>query len=453
MPEHQTGHPDLNLLRSIARNLVVRPLPQGPVTQDVLRAEGLGRARRNPDALVGILRSGVEAFSELSEKTFRKIPGLERGTAFSGYQEEFLTVLLSRHLGKDITTIVDADVLAIEKHFADWFSGKAAKRTIFVPCMISPWPSPRFSIGPVSFIFLNDVSASEYYPHGGPEDQLNVFGFDSLIAAMRNNGSHWLAVIDIDGCDQQRSIEVGDLAVDLGIVALQLAAPYLGTKNMSRLATRRGPRIKETLSAVDSYYYFGSSNTEPGIPIGNGYLKKIVCESSLLITAVGNCIHSFTTGSYRLPNLEQAWCDAAYWLHQGLGEPLDSIAVAKLETAIEVLLRAESTRGSQSRIEAALDTFYGLAADEHITTNSQITARQFAKGFVRDRSRVLHGTWSTLNVRLESSRESLENLAVTLVRASAMELDAYIQTDVPADDVDAFLAWTKSQRRQRATKR
>jgi hypothetical protein len=123
MPEHQTGHPDLNLLRSIARSLVVRPLPQGPITQDVLRAEGLGRARRNPDALVGILRPGVEAFSKLSEKIFRKIPGLERGTAFSGYQEEFLTALLSRHLGKDITTIIDADILAIEKHLPTGFPG------------------------------------------------------------------------------------------------------------------------------------------------------------------------------------------------------------------------------------------------------------------------------------------------------------------------------------------
>jgi hypothetical protein len=75
-------------------------------------------------------------------------------------------------------------------------------------------------------------------------------------------------------------------------------------------------------------------------------------------------------------------------------------------------------------------------------------AKEFAHGFVRDRSRVLHGTWSTLNARLGGSRDSLENLAVTLARASALELDAYIQSALPTDDTDAFLSWVKSRRQK-----
>lgn len=162
--------------------------------------------------------------------------------------------------------------------------------------------------------------------------------------------------------------------------------------------------------------------------------------------AVGNCVRSFATGAFRLPKLEQAWCDAAYWLHQGLAEPLDSIAVAKLETAIEVLLHAESSSGSEKRIITALETYYGLKPGDPITLESQTTAKQFAKGFVRDRFRVLHRTWSTLNVRLGGSRDSLENPAVTLVRATATELDAYIQNPSPTDDTEAFLVWVKARR-------
>ena len=64
----------LSLLRRIVHNLVRRPLPTGQITHDVLRAEGLGRARANPDALVGILSPGAEAFNQLSEIIFRSNP-------------------------------------------------------------------------------------------------------------------------------------------------------------------------------------------------------------------------------------------------------------------------------------------------------------------------------------------------------------------------------------------
>ena len=85
---------------------------------------------------------------------------------------------------------------------------------------------------------------------------------------------------------------------------------------------------------------------------------------------------------------------------------MDSIAVTKLETAIEVLLRAESKSGSEKRIIRAMDTFYALGPDDPVTPNSSVTTKAFAKRFVEDRSRVLHGTVSTLNVRMADSRDS-----------------------------------------------
>jgi hypothetical protein len=160
------------------------------------------------------LRPGADAFSQLSEILFSKSTALGRGTSFATYEEEFFSDLLDRYLGRDPNSIVEADVLATEGRLLDWFAKRAANRTIFVPCVISPWPSPRFSIGPISFVFLEDVKSSEYYPHSGSLSQLTKGDFDELLAVMRTERAHWLAVVDIEGCDRERALEMGDLAVD-----------------------------------------------------------------------------------------------------------------------------------------------------------------------------------------------------------------------------------------------
>jgi hypothetical protein len=162
-----------------------------------------------------------------------------------------------------------------------------------------------------------------------------------------------------------------------------------------------------------------------------------------VIEAVGKCVTSFATGLFRLPNLERAWCDAAYWLHEALAETSDAIAVAKLETALELLLRTESTSGSGSRIELILSAFYSLSPNDMVTSESTTTAKQFAKGIVQDRSRILHGTWSTLNPRLGVDRRGTEQFVVEVIRRAAVELEAYSNTTAPLDEIEPFLTWVK----------
>jgi hypothetical protein len=442
------GH-EVGLLRRIVARLAERPAPNGPLTQDILVAGGFARAMQRGPGLVGILRPGYEHFTTLCDLMFSRSAKMERGATFADYQDEFFDFLLTNYLGRDPGTIVEADADGVEKRLSAWFADRSATRTFFIPCAITPAPSPRFAIGPIKFIFIDDVAKSEYMSIAGVSWAPT---FDNLVAEMRKDRAHWLAAVEVQDCDRHRGQEVGELAVDIGIVAFQLAQPYLGTRNMSRLAARRGLRTKQTLSvAADGEPSGGFSVLEAGMPIGQGYLGQIVRESAPLMTSVGNRVRAFTTGSFRLPKLEQAWCDAAYWLHEGLAEPMDSIAVTKLETAIEVLLSAESASGSESRIISAMDTFYALGPDDPITPNSSVTAKAFAKGFVRDRSRLLHGTLSTLNVRMADSRDSLENLATTLVRATVQELDLYLESPSPVDETEAFLAWIKARRRQART--
>jgi hypothetical protein len=126
-------------------------------------------------------------------------------------------------------------------------------------------------------------------------------------------------------------------------------------------------------------------------------------------------VSSFVTGHFCLSNLETAWCDAGYWLHEALAEPIDSIAIAKLETAVEVLVRAESTARSKRRRLTTLNTFYGLAPDDPIAQGSPVTAKQFAQAVAGERSQILHGTRSTLNSQLSSNRVGLEHFVMTVI--------------------------------------
>ena len=171
----------------------------------------------------------------------------------------------------------------------------------------------------------------------------------------------------------------------------------------------------------------------------------ILQKAAPIFTAVGNVVHSFASGSFRLPVLEQAWCDAAYWLHQALAESIDTIAIAKLETALEVLLRAESSRGSEQRMLEILSAFFDLGPDDPIAPRSLLSARQFARNIVRDRSRILHGTWSTLNAR-GMDRAGMEGFVVSVLRTAVIELEAYAHSAGPADDIDEFLSWMRRRK-------
>lgn len=433
---------EVGLLRALARNLISKPSPSGPITQDFLRAEGLARVRRQANGLVAILRPGHKAFTDLSESIIGQFPAMERGTIFGNFETELFD-FLATYVGRDPASISAVEVSALHDHFAAWFAELASPRRIFVPCVISPWSAPCFSVGPAVFIFIEDATQSEFYPRGDPSDILSRDGFDRMLQLMRDAHANWLACVPIQGCEHQRAEEIGALAVDLAIVALQLAAPALDTRTMSRLDARRGMAVKRTLSEAHNYYNAGWTRMEPGLAIGTGTLADILQKTEPLITAVGSCVKSFAGGRFRFPNLERAWCDAAYWLHEALAEPLDSIAVAKLETALEVLLHAESASGSQTRMLTILETFYGLKPEDPLTDGATTTAKQFARSVVRDRSRILHGTWSTLNSRLASNRNGLENFVTTVIRRAALELENYALTASPEDNIDAFLAWVK----------
>ncbi len=360
---------EIGLLRTLATHLERRPLPFERLTRESLRREGLGRVREKTDGIISIRIPGHYAFTELTDCLLDRLPAMERGATYADIQIELFN-FIEDYVGHEPSIVGSKDAKALVAHFEKWFADRALPRRVFVPCVISRTPAPRFEIGPITFEFIDRVIASDFYPHRGGEAALDRLGFDDLVRWMRERDADWLARVSVDGCEQRRAEEIAELAVDLVIVALQLAAPYLDTRTMSRLDARRGTSQKRTLSESDGYHNVGWTRKEPGLAIGQGTLPDILTKAELIFTSVGKVVRSFASGSFRLPVLERAWCDSAYWLHQALAESIDTIAIAELETALEVLVRAESTRGSEQRMLEILNAFFDLGPDDPIAPGS-----------------------------------------------------------------------------------
>jgi hypothetical protein len=367
---------------------------------------------------------------------------MERGTRFADIRTEF-TGFLSRYIGHDPASIDVTHVTDLHHHFEQWFSRLAVPYQVLVPCVISKWASPRFSVGPVAFVFIDDIARTEFYPPA--ENIVGRSDVDDLLKHMKDARANWLARVSIEGCERRRAKELSDLATDLAIVALQLAVPIRETtREMGRLDAHRGTPVRLTLSEAGGFFHREQNWSAPGDIIGKGTLAHFLGAHEPMTAAVGRCVMSFATGKYRLRKLETSWCDAAYWLHQALAEPNDAIAVAKLETALEVLMRAQSRKGSQARIEAILAGFYGLKPNDPLHDATAMTAKQFAKDLVEGRSRVLHGVDSTLNPRLSRDRTGAEEFAIAVVGRAALELDVYANLDSAADDHEKFLEWVSA---------
>lgn len=435
---------EIGLLRTLATHLERRPLSFKTLTQESLRREGLGHGREKAGGIIAIRIPGHHAFSELSDCLLDRLPIMERGAIHADIQTELFN-FIEDYVGREPSTVGSKDAEALVAHFGKWFADKTLPRSVFVPCVISRTPAPRFEIGPVTFEFIDRVATSDFYPHGGGDAALNRHGFDNLVRWMRERDADWLARVCVEGCEQKRAEEIAELAVDLVIVALQLAAPYLDTRAMVRLDARRETSQKRTLSEANGYFSGGWIRKEPGMAIGQGTLPDILQKAAPIFTAVGNVVRSFASGSFRLPVLERAWCDAAYWLHQALAESIDTIAIAELETALEVLLCAERSKGSGRRMLGILSAFFDLGPDDAIAPGSPLSARQFARNVVRNRSRILHGTWSTLNAR-GIDRAGMEGFVVTVLRMAVIELEAYAHSPDPADDIGEFLKWVRQRK-------
>lgn len=184
--------------------------------------------------------------------------------------------------------------------------------------------------------------------------------------------------------------------------------------------------------------------------LGGAAFDTFVNQGVGILTSAGERIRSFITGGGTLPKLEMAWCNGAFWFHEALAEPLATVAIAKLETAIENLFGSSSLGESKKRILRALQGVLGLKRDDPIAPGASITVSTYVEKIVEVRSRILHGNWSTLTEELPIGREEVASLTRSLLMHYTQQIDAYAATPNSVDEAVQFLDWIVAQRAAQA---
>jgi hypothetical protein len=154
--------------------------------------------------------------------------------------------------------------------FDEWFHTLALSRRVFVPLRADALGCAAVHDRPGYFVCIDDIVESEFYPSGSNQDTVAKSSFDTLMQLMAGTHAHWLARVYVEGCEPQRAEEIGELAVDLAIVAFQLAAPNLDTRGACRLDSQRGSAEKRVISEANGSYDAGRTRRERGSAIGPG---------------------------------------------------------------------------------------------------------------------------------------------------------------------------------------
>jgi hypothetical protein len=438
---------NLSLLKTAVSGLGSAAFPAGTFGDAWIRSLGFAKAKMvlHTQRVNGITPQGLLSLTELTEAIFKSSPRLRRGTNFNKLLDAAHGILLSEFHDKPPDDIDAADLKLIESKIADWFDGQVADRTHFIPCTVFERQIPPFSIGPVSLLHIADFSL-----HKQSESSFEAFDlqFGTLLQLMSLRSSHWIAVIEVKGCEETRSTEVADISVDIALGGLCLAFP---NGHIARTTGRtRSPRTATVISRGDDIQCeVRNDMTELAMPAHAAI--QLLQSAKELLDSVGRRVTAYLAGQSKFMTLEQPWCDACYWYHEALAESLDTVAVPKLETAVEVLLRAESTSGSSARMRAAFKAFFGLGPEQLIPGSLSTTVEALIKSVVTSRSRVLHGTWSTLAEDLRLDRAELVRLVRSLLIEYTTQLDRFMQDANARDDRDTFMKWVEDHRAARQT--
>jgi hypothetical protein len=336
---------------------------------------------------IGLDSQGVSAFNEFVASVWSGSTGYQRGVSLNRLSQATLNIIADHFSERAPDSIGQEDVAEVINLVTGWISAEIGDRRHFIACGIIQEYANSFKIGPVSFQHLNDFT--------GSEERAAVRGDKAIESAMVHFWSHyahWAATVDIIGCEAERSQELAELAVDLSLVGVQLVIPINYSRHMARKNARQVPAPIQNVSIADGrghvekHYYIAGMDWTVQTEVRRERFDKLMEAGDSTLQSIGHRVASFIKGANNAAGLEQAWCDSAYWFHEGLAEPLDAIAVPKLETAIEVLFRSANLTGSERRVLNAIRAFYGAGtrlcyhrrtADNSPDTSEELHSRPF----------------------------------------------------------------------------
>ena len=322
-----------------------------------------------------------------------------------------------------------------------WFASAAVTRRHLVPCTILPSRASAFEFGPIRFFHVSELDPKDY-GLAPVEGGLEAY-FGPLLRMMNDHAASWLAEVAVEGCERERSAEIAGLAVDVALGGLQLVVPPAIGRNMARITARTLPAYRGSFAVTDTGVEPGIRNLQPGLGVPADEFDALIAAAAAEIAAMGRLVEAYLRGAGTLPKLRQAWCNGVYWFHEGMSEPLDSVATVKLETAIEILFLAESTRRAKWRMFKSLEGMFGVSESDTIDSLSDLTFKTLVNQIAETRSKVLHGIRPTLpgqDVVLD--RSAVEGIARQFLIVYPLLVDAYEnQSEAVEDTTEALLDW------------
>nr|WP_137831771.1 hypothetical protein [Methylobacterium sp. L1A1] len=446
---------ELRLLREAVNGLMVSRKLNGRLEDrsnslDWIRREDLRYANHNlvHNVTTAFTEAGAHAITRLSEAVRSRSDEHRRAV-----DARTLSRWIAREIARSWSDGTDATDEERETAFGQtldaWFISHAEPLTHFIPCAILREPAARFSLGPVTFVHRSQFDERD---HGTLHKEGVRDNFGEFFDLMEQRGADWIACVEVRGREADKSLIVAELAVDIALGALQLVfGPRDAFRRFARTTGRmRPPRRYDVMRNRNGFSSHGAW-TAAGFAIHHTEFDDHIRRAPDQLASMGRRLSAYLSGTGTTPSLDEAWCSAAYWYHEALAEPLSTIATMKLETAIEVLFRAESSTRSRQRIRDGINGFYRLGPQDSINPQSQVTVDQLATAIVRARSQVLHGTWPTLGSELPGSLGGMplnfmdvEHLARLFLQDATERLDAYTAAGETRDDVDSFLEWVSA---------
>jgi hypothetical protein len=396
----------------------------------------------------GFKQDGVSSLIELTSILRREEPTYRRGMRPERLAADIAHSITSVFQDRFALIPTPNDVVAVEQEVRRRFAAKTVACTHCIPCRIIPEHASSFSVGPVEFYSKEDLIKRENLSSGNPLKELS---YGPLLEFMKNQSAYWVADVTVEGFDEIAGLERANIAIDLALTAVQIAIQPYYSRDMARPTGRTLPSAIGSVTKVGGHARFGSQRRDPGLGFSAGAFDQFLSNTAPILASIGNRVGAYIADSAMLPKLDQSWSDAAYWLREGLTEPLDTVAITKLETAIEVLLCAESSKKSGPRLESAFSAFYGLFPESPYPPGSTRRVKDIVKAIVESRSRILHGTLSTLTADSlatddHGGRRLLEFLCMDLVATFSLRLDAYTSTANPSDKIKEFLEFVTTAR-------
>lgn len=395
----------------------------------------------------GFTADGLLAIQDLARKLRAQAQGATRLASNQTVAKMIAARMIELFRGKNVGSLTNEDFLALEDAINGWLRSLAHTRRHVVPCVFTSYPLGSIDVGPVTLHHRTQFPWEEF---GGEPQSPPSSSFDLLIRLADERMARWFAVAKISGMAVEESVRAADVAVDIALSAIQLALPFAELRYVARATGRTVPIWRATVWQGDGIVHNGVANQEPGRGIDG--LDVAMKQVSPLLESMGRRLSNYLNATSALPDLDEAWCNAAYWYHEALAETHETISVAKLETAIEILFRSESMSGSKRRLLDAFEAIFGLTKTDKVP-GSEVTVDQFATAITTARSRVLHGTWPTLTYDLPGAKgiasvtfSDVNILARLLLVNFSLGIDAYLNAGNTAGEADAFIDWLNAER-------